>query len=441
MDEPDTLCGRRIVVRPYQMQDTPAILAGVSASRADLECRLRSEKSANLEAMQRAGKGPSLAVAAVGSLLLTCLAGCGTVVPAGQPARANRTGTTCTVPASPAVPSATTAAWTSSGDSLGSGSPFLLSLGGPQGGPVGVRAGQRVRLAIFVSHASPQPGGAQPNKDALSAPLPLRVCIYAARQEHVRSGARWVKEGSPLWSFTPPALAPARSSGANEIAFSWNTAGTKGTPLPPGVYLAQMAFPSAIQYTSGGQGHTETLPTKADTADQQYFTLPIFLGGPNPQPAMNPQVRALASTWDHTIYVPTALPGNPPLTVSSIAPPPGMPRALIGTVGFGATHPAPGLSRAVYQETEEIPLGAQPAQASGVPATAAKTQPHAKLIHVTVAGDASPAPAVVFGASGSYRVNFHMGKTSVQFQASGSSEAHMIAAARNWTPVAPVEPS
>lgn len=395
------------------------------------------------KAMQDAGKGPSLAVGAVASLLLTCLAGCGTVVPAGQPAKANRAGSSCTVPASAAVPSATTtAAWTPSGDSLGSGSPFSLSLGAPrQGGPVGVRAGQPVHLAIFVSHASPQPGGARPNTDALSAPLALRVCIYVARQEHLRDGTRWVKAGSPLWSFTPPALAPARSTGANKIAFSWNTAGTKGTPLPPGVYLAQLAFPSAIRYTSGGQGHTETLPTKGDTADQQYFTLPIFLGGPNPPPDMNPQIRALASAWDHTLYVPTAIPGNPPLTVSSIAPPPGMPRALIGTVGFGAAHPAPGLSRAVYQETEVIPLGSQPAQASGVPATVAKTQPHAKLIHVTVAGDASPVPAVVLGANGSYRVNFHMGKTSLQFQASGISEAHMIAAARSWTPVAPVEPS
>lgn len=44
MDVPDALCGRRIVVRPYQPQDTPAILAGVSASRADLEHRLRSKK-------------------------------------------------------------------------------------------------------------------------------------------------------------------------------------------------------------------------------------------------------------------------------------------------------------------------------------------------------------------------------------------------------------
>lgn len=97
--------------------------------------------------------------------------------------------------------------------------------------------------------------------------------------------------------------------------------------------------------------------------------------------------------------------------------------------------------RAVYQETEVIPLGSQPAQDSGVPATVPKTQPHAKLIHVTVAGDASPVPAVVFGANGSYRGNFHVGKTSGQFRASGSSEAHMIAVARSWTPVAPVEPA
>lgn len=42
LDVPDRLCGDRIVVRPYQPEDAVAILAGVMATRAELQQRLRS---------------------------------------------------------------------------------------------------------------------------------------------------------------------------------------------------------------------------------------------------------------------------------------------------------------------------------------------------------------------------------------------------------------
>ena len=356
--------------------------------------------------------------------------------------KATGTGTACAVPASAVVSSATTtAAWTSAGDFLGSGRPFLLSLGGSEGGPVGVQAGQPVPLTIFVSHSSTQPDGAQPNMDALAAPLPLRVCIYAAQQEHANGISPWVEMGAPLWSFTPPALTPAHSKTANVISFSWKTVDAKGNPLPPGVYFAQLAFPSTIQYAADGQTRSEALPVHADTAEQQHFALPIFLGAPNPQPPMNPQIRALASAWDHTIYVPTTVPGNPPVTVQWIVPPPGMPRALIGIMRFGATHPPPGLSQAVYQATEVIPLGSQPSQSSSTPAAIAQTQPNATLLHISVVGVTRPIPAVVVGSTGSYQVDFNLGRAGMQFQASGLTKAQIVADGQNWTPVLPVEPS
>lgn len=356
--------------------------------------------------------------------------------------KANGTGTACAVPTSEVVSSATTTVgWTSAGNSLGSGSPFLLNLGGDEGGPVGVQTGQPVPLAISVSHSSTQPDGAQPNKDALATPLPLRVCIYAVQPEHANGVTKWVEKGAPLWSFTPPALTPAQSTDTNMISFSWNTVDAKGNPLPPGVYFAQLAFPSTIQYVADGQTRSEALAVHADTAEQQYFALPIFLGGPNPQPPMNPQIRALASAWDQTIYVPATLPGSPSVTVSSPAPPPGMPRALIGIMSFGITHPEPGVTGDLYSATEVIPLGSQPSQSSSTPAEIAQTQPNAKLIHVSVAGEASLIPAVVYGSTGTYEVEFNIGKAGLQFQAPGLTEAQIIAAAQHWTPVLPVEPS
>ncbi len=307
----------------------------------------------------------------------------------------------------------------------GNGSPFSLDIGDPQGLPAS-EAGQPVPLAIWVSHS-----GLPANKDSLAAPLPLRVCIYAAQQEQADGVTKWVDQGAPLWSFTPPPLTPAQSKDASRISFSWNPTDAKGNPLPPGVYFAQLAFPTTIQYAAGGHTQTEVFPRQANLSAGQYFDQPIFLSGANPQPSMNPQIRALASQWDKTIYVPSALPGNPkPTTVDSIAPPPGMPRALISFMTFGAT----------YQSGEDIPLGAQPSQAADSVASLAKIEPNAKLIDVHVAGVKRPVPAIAYGSAGVFQVDFNLGKAGLMFQAHGLSETETIAAAHDWIPVVPVEP-
>jgi hypothetical protein len=256
------------------------------------------------------------------------------------------------------------------------------------------------------------------------------VCIYAAQQQQVDGVATWVDHGAPVWSFTPPPLTPAQSNAATMLSFSWNPTDAKGHALPPGVYFAQLAFPAAIHYAAGGQTHTEVLPRQANLAAGQYLAQPVFLGGPNPQPPMNPQIRALASLWDKTLYVPSTVPGNPPPSVTTIPPAPGMPRALISFVTFGAS----------YQTGEDIPLGSQPSQAPDSVAALAK-EPNAKLIDVTVAGVNGPVHAIVYGSSGVFQVDFNMGKAGLMFQAFGFTEAQTIAAARDWTPVVPVEPS
>ena len=359
--------------------------------------------------------------AVVAPCVLALVTACGPVSAPGHPTTAKVASTNCTVPVAKTTSAATIpAAWTSSGDVSGNGSPFSLDIGDPQGLPAS-EAGQPVPLALWVSHSG---------KDSLAAPLPLRVCIYAAQQQQVDGVATWVDHGAPVWSFTPPPLTPAQSNAATMLSFSWNPTDAKGHALPPGVYFAQLAFPAAIHYAAGGQTHTEVLPRQANLAAGQYLAQPVFLGGPNPQPPMNPQIRALASLWDKTLYVPSTVPGNPPPSVTTIPPAPGMPRALISFVTFGAS----------YQTGEDIPLGSQPSQAPDSVAALAK-EPNAKLIDVTVAGVNGPVHAIVYGSSGVFQVDFNMGKAGLMFQAFGFTEAQTIAAARDWTPVVPVEPS